>query len=115
MWIGKRNEERLLGEYAGNPLAIIELTSALTAGQRAGREPIPSPVPLGTRLERTYLAGVRRMPSDTQVLLTVAAAIRSYRDAGEERAAARHIERRNRATPGRSAIGRAADQDLTRR
>jgi hypothetical protein len=67
--------DRLLAEFGGNPLAIIELTSSLTASQRAGREPIPTPLPLSAGLERAYLAQVRRLPAETQRLLAVAAGL----------------------------------------
>ena len=48
----------------GNPLALLELPSALSDAQRAGVEPMLDPLPVGTRVERAFLARVRRLPED---------------------------------------------------
>jgi DNA-binding CsgD family transcriptional regulator len=66
--------ERLILETGGNPLALLELSSALSEAQLAGAEPVPEPVPVSTRIERAFLARVQRLPEETQTLLLVAAA-----------------------------------------
>ena len=57
----------------GNPLALVELTAALTAGQAAGVEPILGPLPISSHLERAFLERVRRLPPASRQLLLVAA------------------------------------------
>ena len=58
----------------GNPLALVELVHALTPDQIAGRQPLPSPLPLGERLERPFLARAERLSTQARELLLVAAA-----------------------------------------
>ena len=65
---------RLVEGTGGNPLALLELPSTLSDAQRSGAEPVLDPLPVGTRVERAFLARVRRLPEDTQTLLLVAAA-----------------------------------------
>ncbi len=63
--------ERLLGEAAGNPLALVELPAAL---KHADNEPIlPAWLPLTTRLERAFTARVSDLPVATRTALLVAA------------------------------------------
>jgi DNA-binding CsgD family transcriptional regulator len=66
--------ERLVAETGGNPVALLELTEALSAAQLAGRQPLPARLPIGAGLRRAFLARVRRLPSSSQTLLLVAAA-----------------------------------------
>jgi DNA-binding CsgD family transcriptional regulator len=66
--------ERLIADTAGNPLALIELSSTLSPGQLSGAEPVLGPIPVSTRVERAFLERVRRLPVPTQTLLLVAAA-----------------------------------------
>jgi DNA-binding CsgD family transcriptional regulator len=66
--------ERLIEGTGGNPLALIELSSALSETQLAGLEPILEPVPVGARLVRAFLSRIERLPEKTQTLLLVAAA-----------------------------------------
>jgi DNA-binding CsgD family transcriptional regulator len=66
--------DRLVAETGGNPAALLELCEALSAAQLAGREPLPARLPIGARLQRAFLARVRRMPAASQTLLLVAAA-----------------------------------------
>lgn len=58
----------------GNPLALIELSAALTAAQLQGHEPLPEHPRVGLALERAYLARAGLLPAPTQTLLLVAAA-----------------------------------------
>jgi DNA-binding CsgD family transcriptional regulator len=58
----------------GNPLALLEIPSALNAGQRLGHVPLPDPMPIGADLERILLDQIRRLPAGAQEVLLVAAA-----------------------------------------
>ncbi|MFE9483756.1 ATP-binding protein [Streptomyces spororaveus] len=70
--------DRVVEEARGNPLALIELSAALTPAQRAGRLG-PSALPgatagLPSRLQDGFLEQIRRLPEAAQVVLLVAAA-----------------------------------------
>ena len=65
---------RLVAETAGNPLALLELSSSLSEAQLSGAEPVLAPMPVSARVERAFLERVRRLPDETQTLLLVAAA-----------------------------------------
>ena len=47
--------DRLVRETGGNPLALLELPTGLTAGQLQGTAPLPSQLPLTAGLERAFL------------------------------------------------------------
>jgi len=65
--------DRLAEITGGNPLALGELSAALTADQLAGRAPLPDPLPLTEGLERAFLAQVRRLdPAAQRALLVLA-------------------------------------------
>jgi DNA-binding CsgD family transcriptional regulator len=66
--------ERLLAETGGNPLALLELSSALTDAQLSGAQPVLAPIPVSARVERAFLERVHRLPEESQMLLLVAAA-----------------------------------------
>ncbi len=77
---------KLVGLSAGNPLALIELPSALSKEQLDGREPLDEPIPMAARIERAFLRRVERLPADTRTSLVVAAAgveapVRAIREA----------------------------------
>jgi DNA-binding CsgD family transcriptional regulator len=62
---------RVLGEAAGNPLALIELPQVV---RRHEDEISPSdPLPLTERLERAFTARVSELPEETRLVLLVAA------------------------------------------
>ena len=65
--------ERLLDYANGNPLALVEMVGALTVEQLTGQQPMPDPLPLGPGLETAFLDQVRRLTTDAQDLLVVAA------------------------------------------
>jgi DNA-binding CsgD family transcriptional regulator len=66
---------RTLTEHThGNPLALVELARALSPDQIAGRQPLPSSLPLGERLERPFLARAARLSTPARDLLLVVAA-----------------------------------------
>ena len=66
--------DRLMTQAAGNPLALVELPSTLSAEQLAGAEPLPTQLHLTAGIERVFLDRCRRLPPDVQTLLLVAAA-----------------------------------------
>jgi DNA-binding CsgD family transcriptional regulator len=65
---------RLVAETGGNPLALLELSSALSEAQLSGAEVLLAPIPVSARVERAFLARMHRLPPETQTLLLVAAA-----------------------------------------
>jgi DNA-binding CsgD family transcriptional regulator len=64
---------RLLDEAQGNPLAILELPSALESGARRGSVPLPDHLPLTARLESAFASKAEGLPGHTRTLLLVAA------------------------------------------
>jgi DNA-binding CsgD family transcriptional regulator len=64
----------LIAASGGNPLALLEAPSLLSAAQLAGEEPIQGPLPAGETLERAFLQQVGSLPAETQRALVVAAA-----------------------------------------
>ncbi len=66
---------RKLAEVAeGNPLALIELPTALSPGQLGGREPLEEPLPVAAGIERAFLHKVDHLSPETRISLLVAAA-----------------------------------------
>jgi DNA-binding CsgD family transcriptional regulator len=59
---------------AGNPLALVELTRALTAEQRAGAAAVPAPLRAGGEVERGFVAQLEALPEETVAALLVPAA-----------------------------------------
>jgi hypothetical protein len=83
--------DRLIAETDGNPLAMLELASALSDEQLSGADAVLAPMPVGDRVARAFLARVLGLPEGAQTLLLVAAAD----DAGELATvlrAAEHLE-----------------------
>ena len=66
--------DRIVAEAHGNPLALLELSGALTPEQLAGSSPPIEPLAFGSRLQRRLLRQVRSLPKDAQTLLLLAAA-----------------------------------------
>ena len=71
--------DRLMRQTGGNPLALVELPGSLTPAQLAGREPLPSDLPLTQGVQRVFLDRSRRLSTAAQNLLCVAAADDSTR------------------------------------
>ncbi len=65
--------DRLVQEAEGNPLALLELPTALSGSVREGESVLPRVLPLTERLERTYAARLAALPAATRLLLQVAA------------------------------------------
>jgi DNA-binding CsgD family transcriptional regulator len=66
--------EQLVLVAAGNPLALLELPSALSAGQLAGREPLQEPLPVGIGVQRAFAGRFARLPRESRDALLIAAA-----------------------------------------
>ena len=66
--------ERVLGDSAGNPLAITELARAVQAETGLGADGRPGPLPAGQRIQRIYGQQILRLPLATRMLLLIAAA-----------------------------------------
>ena len=66
--------DRLLATAAGNPLALLEMPSALSESERQGQSPITNPLPLGPSLELAFVGRIRRLPVQTQSALHIVAA-----------------------------------------
>ena len=80
--------DRLVSETAGNPLALLELSSALSDAQLSGVEALLGPIPVSARVEQAFLARMDRLSEETQAFLLVAAADDSGELATVQRAAA---------------------------
>lgn len=66
--------DNILAEADGNPLALLELNRALPRAQLAGGYGLAAAKPLATRIEQTYGRRLRELPSQTRMLLLLAAA-----------------------------------------
>jgi DNA-binding CsgD family transcriptional regulator len=71
--LDERVVDRLVAETRGNPLALLELPSRLTA-RLAGGFGLPGALSLEGRIEESYLERLEGLPRDTRQLLVVAAA-----------------------------------------
>ncbi len=78
----------LLAATSGNPLGLVELTRALSAGQLSGRAPLPHRLPVTKGVEAAFLDTYRRLTPAAQTLLLVAATDDSGRVSTIARAAA---------------------------
>ena len=72
--VDARVSAQIVSWVAGNPLALIELASELTAEELSAKVPLTWPLRFRGRLEELYLSRVRALPADTRMLLVVAAA-----------------------------------------
>ena len=63
--------DRIVREATGNPLALVELSSAVQVDQSGAT--LPDRLPLSDRLERSFAARTGDLPEDTRWLLLVAA------------------------------------------
>jgi DNA-binding CsgD family transcriptional regulator len=61
-------------DAGGNPLLLVHVVNRLTAEQRAGVSPLPSPLPVAGGLAATLAAQVADLPERTQRALLVVAA-----------------------------------------
>jgi DNA-binding CsgD family transcriptional regulator len=66
--------QEILAAAGGNPLALIEVTRLLSADQRAGRAPLPRPLPIAKRLEGAIRDRVAKLGARTRRALMLLAA-----------------------------------------
>ena len=66
--------ERLIVETRGNPLALLELPSALSAAQLEGAASLPAQLHLTSHVEQAFLDRSRRLPAPVRSLLLLASA-----------------------------------------
>ncbi|MGV9597053.1 ATP-binding protein [Streptosporangium sandarakinum] len=66
--------DRVLDEAGGNPLALIELPSTLTAEQQAGQLNPFTTIPVANRVQEAFQRQIRALPDTAQALLAVLAA-----------------------------------------
>ncbi len=66
--------DELVIATGGNPLALVEVAAALTGDQLAGRQPLPTPLPLTDGVERGFLDRYSRLSGPAQRFLLVTAA-----------------------------------------
>ncbi|MCF6474418.1 ATP-binding protein, partial [Nonomuraea sp. MG754425] len=88
--IGPAVRRELVALTAGNPLALRETVRRLTPGQLAGREPLPDPLPGGTRLFGEQVAALTpttrtvallaALESDLDLVLRAAASLPPLHD-----------------------------------
>jgi DNA-binding CsgD family transcriptional regulator len=66
--------DELAARTGGNPLAVVEAPTQLSAGQLTGTDSLPPDLPLSVRMERTFLDRARRLSTHGQTLMLLAAA-----------------------------------------
>jgi DNA-binding CsgD family transcriptional regulator len=64
--------EWLLAVAAGNPLALLELPSGLSAAQLEGRAALPETAPLTSRLRLAFTQRIELLPVETQTAMLIA-------------------------------------------
>ena len=78
--------DRLIAETSGNPLALLELSSALSEAQLSGAEPVLAPLPVSEHVERSFVARVglpeERRHSFSSRLPTTAAGSQQFSEPG---------------------------------
>jgi DNA-binding CsgD family transcriptional regulator len=72
--VGAHVADKLYEATGGNPLALIELPSLLSADQLAGTMPLEDPLPAGSGVERAFAGRAEALPESARRALLVAAA-----------------------------------------
>ncbi|QUQ72386.1 ATP-binding protein [Kutzneria sp. CA-103260] len=71
--LAPRVRRRLLAEARGNPLALLELPTTLSAPQAAAQEALPALLPLSHRLQALFGARIAALPARSRQILLLAA------------------------------------------
>jgi hypothetical protein len=66
--------DQIVTESRGNPLALLELSRALSTADLSGGFGLPDSRPVSGKVERSYAERFVRLPSDTKLLVLAAAA-----------------------------------------
>jgi hypothetical protein len=72
--LDERVRDRIIAESGGNPLALLELPSGVTAAELAGGFGVAGPQPLAGRIEDSFLRRITPLPATARRLLLLAAA-----------------------------------------
>jgi len=72
--LDERVRDRIVAEAGGNPLALLELPSGVTAAGLAGGFGVAGSLPVAGRIEQSYRRRIAPLPDPTRRLLLVAAA-----------------------------------------
>jgi DNA-binding CsgD family transcriptional regulator len=72
--VDARVRDRIVAETHGNPLALLELPTGMTAAELAGGFPVPHSGDLPVRLQEHFLRRLEALPEATQRLMLIAAA-----------------------------------------
>lgn len=72
--LDERVRDRIVAETRGNPLALVELPRGLTAAQLAGGFGRPDARLLASRIEQSFGRQLESLPTETRLLLLIAAA-----------------------------------------
>ncbi|RAG82176.1 LuxR family transcriptional regulator [Streptacidiphilus pinicola] len=71
--LAPRVRDRVLVQAQGNPLALLELPTALTPAQRTALADVPAVLPLSQRLQALYASRISALPTASQHLLLLLA------------------------------------------
>jgi DNA-binding CsgD family transcriptional regulator len=71
--LGVTIRERILAEAVGNPLALLELPTALSRASRAPAGAMPATLPLSRRLQQLFRSRITELPPRTRRLLLLMA------------------------------------------
>jgi DNA-binding CsgD family transcriptional regulator len=72
--VDERVREQIVAEARGNPLALLELPRGSSRAQFAGGYGVPDLLPLPDAIVASFMRRVKQLPSDTRLLLLIAAA-----------------------------------------
>jgi DNA-binding NarL/FixJ family response regulator len=72
--VDDRVRDRIIGECHGNPLALLELHRGMTSAELAGGLGVPDGRSVVRRIEESFQRRLEGLPSQTQMLLLLAAA-----------------------------------------
>ncbi len=72
--LDERVRDRIIAEFGGNPLALLELPRGMTAAELAGGFGLPGAGPLSGRIEGIFERRLVPLPEMTRLLLLLAAA-----------------------------------------
>jgi DNA-binding NarL/FixJ family response regulator len=66
--------DKLVAWAGGNPLALVEVPTSLSADQLSGRVSLAEPLPVGVGVEQAFRGRIERLSGDARMVLVLAAA-----------------------------------------